>query len=135
MLPGVKTHEGISLATGDHVSADPESQGPHQDVQDVLDQNICRVLCSDTPSLEKCKAALEEEYDETVDQDEERVDGFCHLFDTCPGRFCGGCRQIHFEFLQKQLSRHFSVCLFGEILKNIHDEWIYLRHCLRLFED
>ena len=99
MLPGVKTHEGISLAAGDHV-ADPESQGPHQDVQDVLDQNICRILCSDTPGLEKCKAALEEKYDETVDQDEECVDRFRQLIDTCLGRFCGG-RQIHFHFFQK----------------------------------
>ena len=128
-IPGVITQKGISLTASDHVATDPECQGTHQTVQDVLDQDVGRVLCSDTPCLEKGKTALEEKYDETVDQDEESVDGFCHLFDTCLGRFCGGCRQIHFEFLQKQLSRHFSVCLFGEILKNIHDEGIHLRHC------
>ena len=53
----------------------PESQSSQQRVENILDEDVGRVLGPDTPGLQESEARLQEEHHAAVDEDEESVDG------------------------------------------------------------
>ena len=78
----IQSHESITLTGGNHVSTHPEPEPRHQTVEDVLDQDAGGVLGPHAPSLEESKASLEQEDDEAVDEEEERVHRQSQLLQT-----------------------------------------------------
>ena len=77
--PCVQSRERIPITVGDHVTTKPEHQSSEERVQDVLDENVGRILRSNRPRLQESEAGLQEEHNKAVDENEESVDSLPNL--------------------------------------------------------
>ena len=57
----------------------PEGKSSQQRVENILDEDVGRVLGPDTPGLQEGEARLKEEHHAAVDEDEESVHGVLDL--------------------------------------------------------
>lgn len=79
-LPKICANKSVSITVCKHVAKDPEGSTGQEDIQEVLDENVCCVLGPHTTSLQESKATLEEEYEHTVDDEEESIHGHPQIF-------------------------------------------------------
>mmetsp|Transcript_18649 Transcript_18649/g.29851 ORF Transcript_18649/g.29851 Transcript_18649/m.29851 type:complete len:346 (-) Transcript_18649:25-1062(-) len=87
-LHGVVFAVAAHVAESDRVSDGPPDQASEASVEDVLQENVLRVLCTDGTSLQEREASLHEEHEVGAEQKPEDVEVRLH----CGGKGCVGRR-------------------------------------------